>query len=119
MKHNDKIIEAYKELGGDPELMSEENLKHVDQHIEEDQHVDSEIIISIFKNMMNQHSVLEDDVVKGMETVFSILESAEDDFSNFLPSEKTLKVMDVRVLEAMDNTILLADEDILGIANNI
>ena len=84
------------------------------------QPIKKEKYIENSKQLINiEHLVIKDNIAKGMEIVFNILESAEDDFSNFLPGEKEPEKMDIRVLEAMDNTILLADEDILGFASNI
>ena len=144
---NDRIIQVYEELGGNSETMLEwfqkGDLDIITKHLNEHD-LSSESIVSAFKNMIEEFFIVEDDVVKGMELIPNILEATEDDpYTSLLPAKKELESVDQRVLEAMDNhwvnipvqeidlgddgmakiglddTILIADEDILGISNSL
>ena len=120
----DRIIKVYEDLGGDAAKMSEwlqkGNLGLITKHLDDPNDLSSKAVSKALKGVMEEFAIVGDDLVSGMRRVSKILESTEDDpYTALLPEEQEPEEIDQRVLEAMDNTILMADEDILGIAKDL
>lgn len=120
----DRIVQTYEQLGGDGDSMSEwlqrGNLGLITKHLIDTNDLSTRSITNAFKETMSDFAVVESDILKGIKKISNILESTEDDpFSNILPEKQEPKEIDQRVLEMTDHTILMANEDILGIVNNL
>lgn len=120
----DRIAQVYEQLGGDEDSMLEwlqrGNLGLVTKYLTDARDLSAKSITNAFKEVMGDFAVVENDIIKGMRKVSNILESTEDDpFSSILPEKRESEEIDQRVLEVMDHTVLMANEDILGIVNNL
>jgi transcriptional regulator of acetoin/glycerol metabolism len=121
----DRISQVFEEIGGDAAKMDtwlrKGNLGMVIKHLKSPKDLSRTSVEMALKEVMKEHAVTEDDVVTGMSRIAKILESVEDDpFKSLLPEEQeTSEIDDPRIMEVMDNTILMADEDIIGIVKHI
>lgn len=114
---SDRIEQVYRKLGGKENIRKWINT-HADVigSILNGTNLSDKRITDAFVQLVNREGYY-DDLLQGINNMIS--EDKDDPFLSHLPHEKEIEEMDVRVLEAMDNTILMADEDIIGIANNL
>jgi hypothetical protein len=116
-----RLIDVYKKLGGKNATAVEKWLMSggagaVRQYVKSYEDLSDRTLRGIWDQVLEVHTIPGEDVAAGID---SIVESTDDDMESLLPGERTNKDVDPRIMEVMDNTIMMADEDVLNISSNM
>lgn len=118
---DNRIEEVYEKLGGNEDIerwLGTGGRSLITPHLNP-KDLSTSAIIQAFIEAARKYGYVGNNPEKAIEILVRPINESEDEVDHLLPDDNDSPEIDNGVIEAMDNTILFADEDILGIAGGL